>query len=275
MERVQNLGKEMTFEEYKEVILDILLTIDLFCKKNGINYSLSCGSLLGAIRHKGFIPWDDDIDIQLLRDDYNKLIASFPEQYKDVSLICLERDKKWDRAYAKAYNKKTIELESTTSNIGFIGVGIDVFPIDAVPDDEKNWQKYNANRLLLQKVYSMKFIEFRKERSFKKNFFLAISKALLLPFSLRYLAEQIDKMGQRFNGINTMYVFENCQGIGKRRDRFLRKDFEEYIDVEFENHMLKAPVGYDDYLTNTYGDYLQLPPEEKRVGHHSFKAYWK
>lgn len=266
--------KNMSRDEYKEVILNILLKVHKFCKENNISYSLSCGTLLGAVRHKGFIPWDDDIDIQLLRDDYNKLIQLFPQEYEDISLVSLERDSKWDRAYAKAYNSTTIEVEALNSKKR-VGVGIDVVPIDKVPDSNNDWLKYNKKRLLLQKIYSLKSLKFRKDRSLGKNFVLALSRIVLFPFSLRFLAMLIDKMAKKFNNQNTSFLFENCQGIGKRRNRFLLKDFEGYIDMEFEGHYLKAPQGYDDYLTQTYGNYMQLPPKNQQVPHHSFEAYWK
>lgn len=266
--------RKMSRDEYKEVILNILLKVHKFCRENEINYSLSCGTLLGAVRHKGFIPWDDDIDIQLLRDDYNKLIQLFPQEYEDISLVSLERDSKWDRAYAKAYDGTTIEVEALNSK-KHVGVGIDVVPIDNVPDSYNDWLKYNKKRLLLQKIYSLKSMKFRKSRSLSKNLALALSRLVLFPFPLRFLALRIDKMAKKFNAQNTSFLFENCQGIGKRRNRFHLKDFEGYIDMEFEGHYLKAPQGYDDYLTQTYGNYMQLPPKNQQVPHHSFEAYWK
>ena len=138
--------KEINIEELKLIQLDILQAIHDFCEENHIKYSLACGSMLGAVRHKGYIPWDDDIDVYLMRDDYEKLISSFPKVYKNVyELASLERDSKYARAYARAYNNKTIQYNGTREK-EVRGIGIDVYGSDFVPDDETAWLKDNRRR---------------------------------------------------------------------------------------------------------------------------------
>lgn len=269
------MRKIESLEELKKVQLEILLRVHEFCVANNINYSLSCGTLLGAIRHKGYIPWDDDIDIQLLREDYNRLVQKFPDVFNDISLISLERDKRWNRAYARAYNVRTIEVEEAKGVIKGIGVGIDIFPIDKVPEKNDEWIKYNNKRLFLQDLQSIKMLKWKKDRTLWKKITMVIGQLLLLPFSMRYLAEQINRYAQIYNTNKTKYVYENCQGIGKRRNRFLMSDFDEYIDAEFEGYHFKIINGYDDYLTNSYGEYMELPPIGARIPHHTFNAFWK
>lgn len=264
-----------TVEELKKVQLEILLSINEYCRDNGIRYSLACGSLLGAIRHKGFIPWDDDIDIQLLRPDYEQLIKVFPERYKDISLISMERDGKWNRAYARAYDLRTIEIEDAKGMIPGIGVGIDIFPIDEAPENDKEWITYNKKRLLLQDLQGIKFLKWRKDRIIAKKIIMVFGQMFLLPFSIRFFAKKIDEMAKKYNGTHSRLLFENCQGIGKRRKRFLRSDFDEFVDIEFEGYKLMAISGYDDYLKQSYGNYMELPPEKDRVCHHVLMAYWK
>ncbi len=269
------IGDRIDVDELKSIQLNILMVIDEFCRNNEINYSLACGSLLGAIRHNGFIPWDDDIDIQLLREDYNKLLVEFPQMYSHVSLISLERDKRWNRAYARAYDVRTIETEGVNGEIDGIGVGIDVFPIDKVPNDEKQWLKYNKTRMFIQDIYQLKLMRWSKKRSLIRNLIVILAHVALFPLSLRGISKRIDSLAQKYNPCLSDYLYETCQGIGKNRERFLLSDFSDYIDADFENNKLKIIVGYDDYLKNTYGNYMVLPPSEKRVSHHQFTAYWK
>ena len=264
-----------TVEEFKQIQIDILLTVDKFCNEHNIKYSLACGTLLGAIRHKGFIPWDDDIDIYLLREDYNKLITAFPSLLGGkYSLNSLERNPLWNRPYAKAFDTRTIEVEAVKSNIPNMGVGIDVFPIDEVPDNETEWKHYEKRRLFLLNCYTLKTLTWRKGRSLAKNIFALCSSVLLFPWSFRKLAEIIDIYCQIHNNKGYHHLAENCLGWPGQHS-FKKQDMEQVVDIPFEQYTFKAMTGYDDYLTSTYGDYMQLPPKEKQVSHHVFEAYWK
>ncbi len=267
--------KEIHLEELKQIQLDILQALHDFCTENNIKYSLGSGTMLGAVRHKGFIPWDDDIDVYFQREDYERLIATFPKVYKeDYELICLERDKDWSRSYAKAFNNKTLLIEDTTEKKR-IGIGIDVYAIDYVPDDEQEWLKYNKKRLFYQSVFSLKSMIVSNERSFVKNAIVVLSHIVLLPFSLRRIAKFINKFAQNNNGKNSLYACECVQGVITGKKRFKAADFDEVIDWPFEDRKFKIMKGYDDYLTNAYGDYMTPPPPEKRVSTHETKAFWK
>ena len=145
--------KTIELEELKQIQLDILSVIDEFCREKGIKYSMGCGTMLGAARHKGYIPWDDDIDIYLLREEYEKLIELYPNEYKNIKIASIQRDKKWDRAWAKAYDFRT-ELQDA-GNKYRIGVAIDIYPIDRVPENYEEWQKYDKKRRFYQKIYAV------------------------------------------------------------------------------------------------------------------------
>lgn len=267
--------KEINLDELKLIQLDILQALHDFCIENKIKYSLGCGTLLGAVRHKGYIPWDDDIDVYFMRNDYEQLIATFPHVYNNnIELISLERDKDWGRAYAKAYNNKTILLEDTTEKMR-IGIGIDVYAIDYVPDDEEEWRKYNKRRLFLQGVFSLKSMTISRNRSVIKNAIILMSHILLLPLSHRRIAKFINKYAQKNNVKHHTYACECVQGVITGKKRFKAEDFDAVIDSPFENHIFKIMKGYDDYLTNAYGDYMTPPPPDKRVSTHETKAFWK
>ena len=268
--------KTIDLEGLKTLQLDLLQAVDAFCEESGIAYSLSCGTMLGAVRHKGYIPWDDDIDICLLREDYNKLVSSFPKALNDKYVfVSLERDSKWDRAYGKIYDARTLFFEPTREkDKGYpLGINIDVFPIDNVTEEENQWIVYNKRRLFLQKAYSIKYIEF-KDRVWYKNLSLLLLKVLLMPFSKRYMAQILDKWAQKYNKTNTQKVFECSQGLHLKHS-FNKRIFFQMKKYPFEDRFFMGFANYDEYLKNAYGDYMKLPPVEKQVSHHEFEAFWK
>lgn len=265
--------KKIDSEELKVVQLHVMQAVHQFCEEAGITYSLACGTLLGAVRHKGYIPWDDDIDIYLERKEYERFIYEFPNEYKHVRLISLERDNSWDRAYAKAYDARTCFHEQTTLKEN-IGVNIDVYPIDQIPDDEIAWTSYNKKRRFIQSLYSLKVMQFNRQRGLRKNLIWVMAKILMLPFSARHLASFISKYAQRHNGNGYHRSFETVQGMLQKHP-FDTELLKCTVQISFEGYMFQAMKEYDKYLSNAYGDYMCLPPEEKRISHHAFEAYWR
>lgn len=265
---------KLTIEDVRELQLDVLQAVHDFCKDNDIVYSLGCGSMLGCARHKGYIPWDDDIDIYLLRKDYNKLIANFPRKYNNrYELKSLERDKQWNKAYAKASDSQTIFIEPGAENIS-IGVNIDIFPIDNVPENEAQWKSYNRRRMFFQHIYEMKVVRINRERSVWKNGILLLSKIVLLPFTARTIARFLDKYAQKFNESESALVFECAQGIHQKRP-FPKSLFDNTVAMPFEDRVFMGFVDYDNYLSNGFGNWRQLPPLDKQITHHAYEAYLK
>lgn len=265
---------EISLAEVKSIQLDILVVVHEFCINHNIKYSLSCGTLLGAARHKGYIPWDDDIDICLLRTDYENLIYSFPLLYKNkYKIVSLERDKKWDRPYAKAYDSSTV-LEESGNKYKQLGVNIDIFPMDDVPENKIKWRIYDFVRRLLQNIYSLKFVKLSKERSPLKNTAIIFNRVLTGGTSRRCLANWINSYAKTNNNRNFILCFECIQGIFQRNP--IKKSLFDNLELlVFENKRFLGFKDYDKYLTAGYGDWRKLPPIEKQVSHHQFKAYWK
>lgn len=267
-ESVRNIG----VEELKVLQLDILQTVADFCTERGIPYSLACGTLLGAVRHKGYIPWDDDIDIYVLREDYDRLLREFPPERGPVRIASLEHTPRWDKAYAKAYDARTVMVEHTRSRQR-IGVGIDIFPLDPVPDSPEAWHRYDRRRRFWQTLLQMKLMRPDARRSKGRNLALCVVQVLLLPVPAHRLARYVDRLSRRFSGWRTDYVFECAMGL-IMKDRFPRAVCTHFSDYPFEDRVFRGFSDYDTYLTSAYGDYRTLPPEEKRVSHHIFKAWW-
>ena len=273
MKEVYTHGKEIDLEELKVLQMDVLQAIDDFCEDNSIRYSLACGTLLGAVRHKGYIPWDDDIDIYVPREDYNRLLSVFPETYKErYKLISLERNAQWTHPYAKAYDNNTL-LEENARNEEIIGVNIDIFPVDEVPAGN-DWLVYNKKRRRLLYLFSLKFVRLSRHRSISKNCLILLFRLLTFFYSTRKWAERIDGLAQENNGKGYDHLFECCQGLLQKQP-FAKSLFDSLVYIPFENRQFKAFADSDIYLRNGFGDYMQLPPIEKRISHHDFKAYWK
>lgn len=265
--------KKIDIDELKCIQLEMLKAIDSFCKKNDIKYSLAFGSLLGAVRHKGYIPWDDDLDIMILRKDYMKFIKEF--NHDIYTVIEPENNADYSLPFAKVYDIRTIMNEFAETKTVY-GVYIDVFPVDNTPDDPKKMDTFLKQKARLNKQHLLKIVPLRKERSIVKNIILAIGHILFSYKSLHDIALEMNRLSSKYSS-NT-----NCRLKGiivpndNRMEELLPSEyFDSYSTLRFEDIEIMVIEKYDEYLKASYGDYMQLPPKEKQVSHHQFEAYWK
>lgn len=263
--------KQILLDELKELQMQILDYVDKFCRQNGIKYTISGGTLLGAVRHGGFIPWDDDIDIQMLRSEYVRFARLWKESDENhpYELISIESGNNMGYPFAKVSIPQTVAL---VSGVKRTGVFIDVFPVDKVCDLRDFRQRHNKALF----YYRMQMLNFAWKR--RKNAKLSLMKVPAAWFcsllSRNSLAERINKIAQKKENLDCQYCFEMVAGtINKKPIPF--KVFETYEDIPFENRKYMAVKDYDTYLKSTFGDYMKLPPEEKRVGHNSNFYYWR
>jgi len=258
--------KEIHLEELKSIQLDLLQKAADFCEKNGLRYFLCGGTLIGAIRHKGYIPWDDDIDIAMPRPDYDLFMKTFnqPDNYYQVTNLDICSD--YEYAFAKVYDNRTVLKELHYK--GNIGVYIDVFPADGV----KNTNQIRKI-MLLHKFLNSKRANYY-HRTLSKTIINTLGKLLLLPFSAHQIARWMDKEARKFafGSVPMAGLIANPLGIGEMVDKSV---FDSDVYREFEGREYRVPIGYDSWLRSIYGDYMQLPPEDHRVTHHTFKAWWK
>lgn len=264
--------KVLSVEESKQVQLDLLEELDKFCTSNGINYSAAFGTLLGAIRHKGFIPWDDDIDVCLLRDDYIRFVTGYSSngRYKVASL---ENDMKWNRPAAKFYDTRTLCNEESNNNTG-IGLGIDIVPIDRIPSDRVKRKRYQRLLFLLRDIYDLKAMRLRKGRKLFKNISIVAGHILFACLSYRKLAQCINNYSQKYNKTDTLTLADNVEGY-RKSEPYLNISFDKFIRVPFENCDISVMQGYDDVLTKDYGNYMVMPPADKQKSTHTFDIYWR
>ena len=264
------MERKLTLQDAKKISLDILININEFCKANGIKYSLGFGTMLGAVRHKGFIPWDDDIDILMMREDYEKFLSEY--KCSEYEVIDHKREKKYILPYAKVIDKRTILYNSWMPNLK-IGVGVDIFPIDYVGKDIEEAKKIYKRKSLWGKLFLLKVLDFRW-RGIVKSSFLLISKLLLLPISKSFLCNKLMAFAN-----NNPKGKDGIWGVVVTQGSFTRYAFHYQIynditNITFEGHQFECISNTDEYLSMIYGDYMRLPPEDKRVSTHDSEAYY-
>lgn len=272
-------GRCINIEELKSLQVDMLIKIDEFCKNNQIRYSLDYGTLIGAIRHEGYIPWDDDIDITMPRPDYNRFIHSFSGAYDNLNVVAPELNWNHFETYANVYDNRTILIESQNPHNGIeIGIKIDIFPIDGVPSDEHKYINLIKKIKRLNWIRGYKKIAYKDILSFyKESPRRIIGQILQLPYFFSTYTD-IQKLIWRECA---NYDYHNCEYLDKvvfhpyPRTIMKKEVVENYISIKFEGHQFSAFALYDMYLRMIYGDYMKLPPIEQRQNKHGFKAYWK
>lgn len=274
---------KITLIEQKKIELEILIYIDELCRQNHINYSLIGGTLIGALRHKGFIPWDDDIDIFLLRGDYERLIDLIRDSERYKVYIPGETEN-YFYGFTKIMDTRTVSYNSFEKELGFpeMGVFIDIFPFDNIPegyDDKmiKAVNSYQKKAIIANRTASYYYSD-NKVKSFVKKVMLYIPHVLYAKKNTAYWMDMAVKTAKAYADKNTEYIgsfFGNLTKRTGKKEIFPREVFEGYIEAEFEDHNFKIMKNYDAYLTAMFGDYMTPPPEEKRVLPHDYEFYWK
>lgn len=261
------MKKNISMEELRRIQLDILDRIHQFCSENELRYSLGGGTLLGAIRHKGYIPWDDDIDIMMPRPDYETFLQKFDGQYENLKLQHYKNSSACMKTFAKVFDDRTVLIEKIQKT----GIYVDVFPIDGLPSEDLLplfiEELENQGRWLYR---STNIIGFDKNPWHLLKY---IIRKLIDP-SRSVIVERLEKF-------LTQYPFDSADYAGAIVGRYVEKEhmaasvFRHYVDVLFEGRSYKAISDFNAYLTKHYGDYMTLPPKDKQVSNHEYIAYWK
>jgi lipopolysaccharide cholinephosphotransferase len=262
--------RKLSQEEYKKVLLSILTRIDTVCRENGLRYMLAYGTLLGAVRHKGFIPWDDDVDIVMFPEDYVKLREILNSE--DFGLVFLDPVSCPSTIFpfGKICDNSTIINEGEYKHVEGYGAFIDVFPLTYISDNpvvqKKISKKYrNIERIIQHSA----LINYGKTNSVCRN----ISKILAFYFSKLFNTQILcRKVYDFFFSMNNIVTNHVCVLWGAVYNVDL---FNEIIDMEFEGQCFAVPAKYDEVLKVNFGDYMKLPPEEERVNKHDIECYSK
>lgn len=250
--------------------LKIAKEILRICEKNSIDYSLSGGTLIGAVRHSGFIPWDDDMDIDMTRENYLKFIKACEHDLgKEFYLENWYTDNKYWNGFSKIMLKDTILVEDSTKfSNNRSGIYVDIFPWDNAPNNifqrlihEK---KVRFNVLLLIAKHNIQIPS--NSSHFKKSLYVLLKK-VTQKVDTRKLIEHYEKDVQRYNTRETHYITCAVGVQGYKKNLCPREWFNSYIKLNFEDTEFSAIQEYDKLLSQSYGDYMQLPPLEKRRTH--------
>ena len=268
--------KEINLDEIKERELGILIYFDRLCNENNLHYFISGGTLIGAVRHSGFIPWDDDIDVGMPRPDYQKLIETIYHENDRYGLAHYKNTKNYYDGIAKIYDKETIIIDENADfeKMG-IGVFIDIFPVDGLGNSYqeaiKRFQTTSFQRELLVAKNWRKY-----KRSLSRAWYYEPIRFILYALSRvingKRLINSIERHYKPEDYYSSQYA--SCiYGLYRKKEILPKMYFETLTHIGFEGHEFCCSVYYDEILKTIYGNYMQLPPKEKQVSNHQYQAY--
>lgn len=267
------MNKITDIKEIQSIELDILKSFHDFCIKHELSYTLMGGTMLGAIRHKGFIPWDDDIDVSMPRPDYDKFISLYREEINTIyEVSSIENSENHIQHFAKLVDTRTVLYEKNVKDIYYNGINIDIFPSDGFPKHQSIAKKHFNYIARLKKYCIWAAIQVKPQGVIKTS----LKYLRNIPFKIigpSFFAKKMDKEYKK-------YPFDQAEFVTYStgyalRTKMKRDEFLDLIDVDFCGFQFKCQSDYESILTNIYGDYMKLPPENERATHHNREVYWK
>lgn len=249
-------------KRYQSVLLEVLIEFDRVCRDSGVFYSLDSGTLIGAIRHQGFIPWDDDIDVIMTRENYEKFIRNRSKLSDRFDVISLDTNNSFTAPLAKMYDKKTKLIETGHRDQIEIGAYIDLFVLDYVPNSLLGRNIMYLKAYICRRIWGFSIYKPRtplKMEKWAREFFFRHHIGRKASMYLEKTARK-----QKRSNYLCRIMYTNNYKI----DTFNSEIADQYIEVDFEGRKFWSFKEYHYILTQMYGDYMQLPPESERVPVH-------
>lgn len=269
--------RELSLREIQICSLEILMDIDRVCRANSLKYCILFGTLIGAIRHKGFIPWDDDIDIGMTRKDYDMFLNIYKKQGR-FRIVNPDTEVKCPYMITRISDDR-YKLVSPYGSDYEIGTFVDIYPYDGVGNTEKATNDIVSKSQKYSKGLA-KCLEKNPVASVR-NLHRGLKKWLLLPLFIVPKIVGADYYREKLFKLKDCYKYDNSSLIGCvswaliKKEVFQKEWIEDVIDMTFEDKLVMAPKFFDEMLKRNFGNYMELPPEKERVGHHFYKIYQK
>lgn len=265
-------GNPLSIDEIHDELLLMMKSFHCFCEKNNLKYFLAGGTLLGAIRHNGFIPWDDDVDIYMLRDDYEKLV-SFSHIDDDLEIVTFKRSHSYYHPYpyCNITSRKTIQIEYNSRYMSGKGIFLDIFPVDGLPNDYKRRYVFYRKINRLRYIKGLPLNNYKKVKSFKDIIF-NLCVFFLRPLDEIKTVKKIDLLAKS----NILLECDDCEQVVIPSKLHCPKAYySSPVLHKFEDTEFYIPRDFDDILRRQYGDYMVLPPESQRKGQHGVEVFYR
>ncbi len=273
----ESLGDKLSKNIFKQIQIEMLDALSDFCKENGLSFYLSGGTLLGAVRHKGFIPWDDDIDVNMPRTDCEKLL-NYTKGQLGRFYICSPDTSGFapNCGFYRIYDFDTV-IENyyggTTTHPVYHPLFVDVFPIEGLPSGELMTKLHYFNIVALRKFQRVSILKHMEAKTWRAHVFHVLIFPIAKIVGYKNWCKLIQKCATRYSFDESEYIGVMTAPVHTICEKVKKSEYTPKVSLQFENKSYWAPANYDVYLTQLYGDYMKIPPVEKRVSHHTFNIY--
>ena len=267
--------KKITNVEFRKRSVDMLAYFTEYCEKNSIVFYMFYGSLIGTMRHQGFIPWDDDIDIMMPRPEYERLISLFNRQNSKYRIVSMHTDSSFTAPLAKVIDAETLLVQ----HYGYkekvnLGIYIDIFILDSFPNEESKRRLHMKKCMELMNKWSHANHSFHYAgSSYFKDVFRSLYYLPVICRGTNHYLNEIDNNAKKFDYAVNHFVGNAVYPVYGYRDIHSKEDFQKHSFGMFEGIRVPIPSEYDSILTKIYGDWRKLPPLEQQKSHHDFDCY--